>query len=48
MNYLLSYNPQIYQDIEEILSFLVDIHPELPRRFRSLLAEKLEETGRKS
>ena len=43
MNYFVQYNPQSIKDIEEILSFLFDIHSDLPRRFRTLLSEKFEE-----
>ena len=43
MNYTLSYNPIAFQDIDHILNFLAEIHPELPRKFRNLLAENLGE-----
>ena len=44
MNYA-SYVPilRLSKDIEKILSFLSEIHPDLPRRFRNLLAEKFDE-----
>lgn len=43
MNYVLEYNPQALKDIEHTLSFLSEIHPDLPRKFRNLLADKFEE-----
>ncbi|MCB0835383.1 MAG: type II toxin-antitoxin system RelE/ParE family toxin [Bacteroidetes bacterium] len=43
MNYHIQYNPQSIKDLKEVLSFLYEIHPDLPRRFRSLLAENFED-----
>ncbi|MEM8888534.1 MAG: type II toxin-antitoxin system RelE/ParE family toxin [Bacteroidota bacterium] len=43
MNYILEYNPQAFQDIDHILSFLSEVHYDLPRKFRNLLASKFEE-----
>ncbi|MEL6256102.1 MAG: type II toxin-antitoxin system RelE/ParE family toxin [Bacteroidota bacterium] len=43
MNYILEYNPQVFKDIDHILSFLTEVHDDLPRKFRNLLAGKFEE-----
>ena len=43
MNYLLQYNPAALSDLNEVLTFLAKIDPSLPRKFRTLLAEKFTE-----
>ena len=43
MNYKLLYARKSLKDIDRTLTFLSEIHPNLPRRFRNILADKLSE-----
>ena len=43
MNYFLKYSPRALADVKNILDYLAEIHPDLPRRFRSNMADMFEE-----
>ena len=43
MNNKLLYAPKALKDIDRTLTFLSEIHPDLPRKFRNILADKLSE-----
>ncbi|MEO0472351.1 MAG: type II toxin-antitoxin system RelE/ParE family toxin, partial [Bacteroidota bacterium] len=43
MNHKLSYAPKALKDIDRTLTFLSEIHHDLPRKFRNTLADKLSE-----